>query len=192
MHVNVNAVYATENVSRLPTEPESHKPRSSIPYLGMAIPTKILGGILPIQFLWFEFLLALIISLTLLQLVIGHSPTYVTIVGLLGLGIEATLPIPQFLSNYRHKSVAGFRPSVIISWLLGDIFKCSYFFLGNANVTWQFKACAIIQISFDLGIAVQFFVYGNNQSWMTTNGIGSDTGKQIEEELEEGVFPARG
>ena len=111
---------------------------------------------------------------------------------MLGLGIEATLPIPQFLANYRHKSVAGFRPSVIIAWLLGDIFKCSYFFFGNANVTWQFKACALVQISFDLGIAVQFFLYGNEQSWMTTNGIaGSTMGKQIEEELEEGVFDGR-
>jgi len=110
---------------------------------------------------------------------------------MLGLGIEATLPIPQFLANYRHKSVAGFRPSVIIAWLLGDIFKCSYFFFGNANVTWQFKACALVQISFDLGIAVQFFLYGNEQSWMTTNGIaGSTMGKQIEE-LEEGVFAGR-
>ena|SRR5271154_4325647 len=139
----------------------------------------------------FEFLSGLILSLTLLQFLIGHSSTYVTIVGFLGLGIEATLPIPQFISNYRHKSVAGFRPSVIIAWLLGDIFKCSYFFFGHANVTWQFKACAIVQISFDLGIAVQFFVYGDKQSWMTTNGIGSTTGKQIEEELEEGVFAGR-
>jgi len=77
---------------------------------------------------------------------------------------------------------------VIIAWLLGDVFKCSYFFFGNANVSWQFKACALVQISFDLGIAVQFFLYGDKQSWMTANGIAGSTGKQFEEELEEGVF----
>jgi solute carrier family 66, member 2 len=121
--------------------------------------------------------------LTFLQLLIGRSPIYVTILGFVGLGIEATLPIPQFISHYRNKSVAGFRPSVIIAWLLGDMFKTSYFFFGDANVTWQFKACAVVQISFDLGIAVQFCLYGDRYPW-NANG---NAAKHIEE-LEEGVL----
>lgn len=72
---------------------------------------------------------------------------------------------------------------MIISWLLGDIFKTSYFFFGDANVTWQFKACAIVQFSFDIGIAIQFCVYGDRKTW-SSNGT---TVKHIEEELEEGV-----
>jgi len=102
---------------------------------------------------------------------------------MVALGIEATLPIPQFVSHYIHKSVAGFRPSVLIAWLLGDTFKCSYFFFGNANVTWQFKACAIVQILFDIGIGIQFLVYGNRQSWNANGNVV----KQVEEELEEGL-----
>jgi solute carrier family 66, member 2 len=107
-------------------------------------------------------------------LVVGTHPLYITLLGLLGLGIEATLPIPQFLSNHRNKSVAGFRPSVILAWLLGDAFKISYFFFGRANVTWQFKACAVVQILFDLGIGGQFLVYGSTEV------------KAVEEEMEEG------
>ena len=122
--------------------------------------------------------------MTLLQLLIGDSPAYTQILGFIALGIEATLPIPQFLSHYRHKSVAGFRPSVIIAWLLGDVFKTSYFLFGDANVNWQFKACAIVQISFDLGIAVQFWLYGNRQAWNANGTIL----KPVEEELEEGVL----
>jgi solute carrier family 66, member 2 len=106
----------------------------------------------------------------------------VTTLGFVALGIEATLPIPQFVSHIRHKSVAGFRPSVLIAWLLGDTFKCSYFFFGDANITWQFKACAIIQICFDVGIGIQFLVYGKRQNWTNGNVL-----KQVEEELEEGV-----
>lgn len=111
---------------------------------------------------------------------------YVELLGFIGLGIEATLPIPQFVSNFRRKSVAGFRASVVIAWLFGDIFKTSYFFLGNANVTWQFKGCAIIQFVFDLGIAVQFCLYGNRQPWSTTGEVLKHV-----EELEEGVLGDR-
>lgn len=124
------------------------------------------------------------LALILLHLLIGNSPMYITLLGMIGLGIEATLPIPQFLTHYKHKSVSGFRPSVIVAWLLGDVFKCSFFFFGGANVSWQFKTCALVQISFDLGIAVQFCVYGERQAW-TANG---SVVKHFEEELEEGVL----
>ena len=108
---------------------------------------------------------------------------YVEMLGFVSLGIEATLPIPQFISHYRTKSVAGFRPSVVIAWLIGDFFKTCYFIFGGANISWQFKACAVVQSSFDLGIAFQFWIYGNRQAWHA-NG---DTVKHIEE-LEEGMI----
>ena len=78
--------------------------------------------------------------------------------------------------------MAGFRPSVIIAWLLGDLFKTSYFFFGDANVTWQFQACAVVQISFDLGIAAQFFIYGNRQPWSANEIVFKNI------ELEDGVL----
>jgi hypothetical protein len=121
--------------------------------------------------------------LILLQFAIGHSPTYVQLLGFFALGIEAALPIPQFISHYRHKTVAGFRHSVLIAWLCGDIFKTSYFFFGDANVSWHFKACAVVQFSFDIGIALQFLIYANQQAW-NANG---NMVKQIDEELEEGI-----
>src|SRR5205814_9425522 len=119
-----------------------------------------------------------------LLILIGHSTTYVRIISFVCLAIEAIVPIPQFISHFRHKSVVSFRLSVMIAWLFGDLFKTSYFFFGDANVTWQFKACTAVQISFDLGIGAQFFIYGNRQP-SSGNGI---VGKYIGEELEEGVF----
>jgi solute carrier family 66, member 2 len=123
------------------------------------------------------------VSLLVLQFLIGHSTVYVTLVGFVALGIEAILPIPQFVSHYQRKSVAGFRPSVVVAWLLGDAFKCSYFFIGKANVTWQFKLCALVQSTFDIGIAIQFCMYGTRQPLTAANGTIT---KEIEE-MEEGV-----
>jgi hypothetical protein len=68
-----------------------------------------------------------------------------------------------------------------MAWLLGDIFKTSYFLFGDADVTWQFQACAVIQSSFDLGIMVQFLIYGNRQGFNDNE----DVVKHVE--LEEGM-----
>jgi solute carrier family 66, member 2 len=120
-----------------------------------------------------------------LQFLIGNYSLYVATIGFLALGIEAVLPIPQFISHYRRKSVTGFRMSVITAWLIGDIFKVSYFIFGQANVQWQFKACALIQFSFDIGIGVQFLMYRDNNTGWNANG---NALQQIEEELEEGII----
>lgn len=48
-----------------------------------------------------------------------RSKTYVGILGFLALGLEATLPIPQLLVNFQRKSTAGFRHSVLASWVGG-------------------------------------------------------------------------
>ena len=37
--------------------------------------------------------------------------------------IESTLPIPQFISNYKRKSCYGFRSSTLAGWVFGDLFK---------------------------------------------------------------------
>jgi hypothetical protein len=36
---------------------------------------------------------------------------------------ESTLPIPQFISNWKRKSCYGFRSTTLAGWLFGDIYK---------------------------------------------------------------------
>lgn len=48
------------------------------------------------------------------------------------------LPIPQLLANYQRKSLAGFRSTVLMGWIVGDSFKTGYFFLQPGN-SLQFK-----------------------------------------------------
>lgn len=109
--------------------------------------------------LYWRFLLQFTLTLGVLQLIFGTNPLYVTCLGTLALGIEATLPIPQFLNNKRLKSVEGVRISMLASWVVGDVCKLTWFFLGSDAVSIQFKLCAFIQTFFDTSIAVQYYFW---------------------------------
>lgn len=78
----------------------------------------------------------------ILFLIFGRSHTFIGIQGFVALGLESTLPIPQLIrytqlyltkiavsltscsSNYRQRSLYGFRMSTLIGWVAGDSFKC--------------------------------------------------------------------
>lgn len=70
---------------------------------------------------YWRFLFQLLLTLAVLQIVFGTNSKYVALLGTLALGIEATLPIPQYLKNQRTRSVEGIRLSMLASWVLGDI-----------------------------------------------------------------------
>ncbi|EAU90124.2 hypothetical protein CC1G_05662 [Coprinopsis cinerea okayama7 len=95
----------------------------------------------------------------ILYLILGRSPIFVGALGYIALGLESTLPIPQLISNYRQKSLYGFRMSTLLGWAGGDLFKTVYFFLQHSPL--QFKVCAIFQLSIDFAIVLQRFTYGN-------------------------------
>jgi uncharacterized protein with PQ loop repeat len=48
-------------------------------------------------------------------------------IGLVSMGIEATLGFPQAYSNWSKKSVQGLSISMIGMWFLGDFAKTVYF-----------------------------------------------------------------
>jgi len=108
---------------------------------------------------YIEFLAGLILFQAILFLIFGRSQTFIGILGFVALGLESTLPIPQLISNYRQRSLYGFRMSTLIGWVGGDSFKAVYFFLQQSPL--QFKVCAIFQISIDFMIIGQRMVYGN-------------------------------
>lgn len=118
-----------------------------------------------------EFLIGAAAVLALGQLIFGGMEWYVTLIGMMSLGLESTLPIPQALSNYRQRSLKGFRPTVLISWVVGDILKLGYVVATNAP--WQFKACAVFQISIDFVILYQAWIYRHN------TGVSTDVLRNI-------------
>ncbi|KAI9834569.1 MAG: hypothetical protein M1819_002945 [Sarea resinae] len=108
------------------------------------------------------------LSYLTISLLAGHyfiSPllpgTYFSTLGYLGLGIEATLPIPQVLSNYGAKSCRGFRFSVLANWLGGDLMKMIFFFFAESTITWAFKLCGLFQFACDLCLGYQYWLFGD-------------------------------
>lgn len=107
---------------------------------------------------YWNFLIRLTGLLGVLQLMVGRWSWYVEIIGLAGLMIEAVLPLPQIYTIYTRQSVDGFRISLLVSWLGGDISKLIYL-STTSNVAPQFIVCAAIQACFDSFIAFQYFMY---------------------------------
>jgi len=106
-----------------------------------------------------EFLAGYIVLLTISVLILGHSDVFVWLLGFFALGLESTLPVPQFISNYKQRSLYGFRTSTLLGWVGGDSFKTIYFFAQGSPL--QFKVCAIFQLSVDIAIIGQRLMYGN-------------------------------
>lgn len=42
---------------------------------------------------------------------------FIEVLGFLSLGIESTLPLPQVLTNYKHKNTDGFSVLILASWV---------------------------------------------------------------------------
>lgn len=88
---------------------------------------------------------------------------YATLLGYLGLAIEATLPIPQILANASVGSCKGIRLSVIGSWIIGDSMKMFWFFTASGTIPLAFKMCGIFQACCDAFLGVQYLMYGEEK-----------------------------
>lgn len=110
---------------------------------------------------YWQFLFLLSVALFLLHLVLGTwCWTYIQLLGLVGLMIEAVLPVPQILTNIELQSVQGFRLSLMASWLAGDVSKLTYFRYGTENLAPQFVICTVLRLGLDLFVGVQYVFYG--------------------------------
>ncbi|KAI9807091.1 MAG: hypothetical protein M1825_005808 [Sarcosagium campestre] len=101
---------------------------------------------------------------------------YGPLLGYLALGIEATLPLPQMLSNARKRSCKGFRLSVLASWLVGDALKMIFFMSSGTTrgtgsghaaaeaIPLAFKLCGGFQALCDVGLGLQYLWYGDGEA----------------------------
>lgn len=114
---------------------------------------------------YWQFLLYLFIGLVVLELVLAPVPSvyplYSSLIGVIGLSVEATLPLPQILANSRSRSCKGFRVSVLASWLLGDAMKMIWFFTSASTIPAAFKVCGTFQAMCDCFLGLQYFMYGD-------------------------------
>lgn len=103
------------------------------------------------------FLVAFIVFLAVLQVILGRLSSYVWVLGMFALGLEATLPVPQAMTNYSRKSLGGFRLSVLLGWAFGDAFKTIYFLMQGSPI--QFIISALFALSVDIVICAQLYLY---------------------------------
>ncbi|GAB1212968.1 hypothetical protein ATERTT37_002117 [Aspergillus terreus] len=111
---------------------------------------------------YWMFLAYMIAGLSFIQIFLpflAKSELYINTLGYTGLAVEATLPLPQIVSNHRSRSCKGFRVSVLVAWILGDIMKLSYFFGSQEVIPWAFRLCGMFQCVCDFYLGAQFWMY---------------------------------
>ncbi|KAL0849362.1 hypothetical protein ABMA28_013671 [Loxostege sticticalis] len=92
-------------------------------------------------------------------LMIEFSP-FVELIGFLAVFTEAMLGAPQIVKNHQNKSTEGMSVSMVIMWTCGDVFKTAYFVLREAPT--QFWVCGALQVSLDIVILFQVWLYRQN------------------------------
>lgn len=109
--------------------------------------------------LYWHFLAYFIIVLTVLQIIFGPEDTYSSVQGYVALSVEAILPLPQIWQNSRRRSCRGFKFSVLVNWIAGDVFKMTYYFLLEGGVPWAFKLCGLFRVCCDFYLGFQYWMY---------------------------------
>ncbi|XP_069113959.1 solute carrier family 66 member 2-like isoform X1 [Argopecten irradians] len=95
----------------------------------------------------------------LLTFLLLNNIIYVELIGFLAVFAEALLGAPQFYRNFQNKSTQGMSKKMVGFWTCGDVFKTGYFILREAPP--QFWICGALQVSIDISIFVQVFLYRN-------------------------------
>ncbi len=123
---------------------------------------------------YWHFLLYLFVTLLAAEVLLGPFAglyaAYSTLIGYIGLSVEATLPLPQIRANARARSCRGFRLSVLASWLAGDAMKMFWFFTSTTEIPWAFKLCGLFQAACDAFLGIQYLMYGDGSSSSMSTG----------------------
>lgn len=111
---------------------------------------------------WVKFLAFFIVSIAVITIFfqVFTFGFYGQMIGYLSMSIEATLGLPQLISNYRTKSVEGLSFMMIGTWFLGDFFKTLYYVMEHQP--FQFTMCGVVQLTVDILIILQIIAYSKN------------------------------
>ncbi|KAL2888675.1 PQ-loop repeat-containing protein 1 [Ceratocystis lukuohia] len=149
------------------------KAETTVPFAGVQ-EKGLLSGPRPYEFWqwrsskpYWSFLLYFSGALIVLHILLSATPVYPSysdMLGVVGLGIEAILPLPQIMANTEARSCKGFRLSVLANWLAGDAMKLFWFFTASSTIPLTFKLCGIFQSCCDAFLGVQYCFYGDGEA----------------------------
>lgn len=115
-----------------------------------------------------SYLLSFIIMtavLTVLTYTFQHTKYFAGLLGILSSMIEALLGLPQLLLNFQKKSTHGLAFLLIAMWTWGDFYKFMYYISIEGPT--QLICCSVFQLSVDVGIMSQFWIYRKNKPTMS-------------------------
>jgi len=107
-----------------------------------------------------EFIMLVAVLASILMFFLIDFSPFVETVGFLAVFTEAMLGVPQFYRNFKNRSTYGMSLQMVIMWTCGDVFKTSYFYLRNTPA--QFFICGAMQVTVDLCILAQVWIYREN------------------------------
>lgn len=84
------------------------------------------------------------------------------ILGVFSLSLEATLGLPQLITNHRNKNVTGLSIFMIVTWFIGDFLKTMYFIIKLQP--FQFIISGAFQLLIDTLILIQIMAYGDGET----------------------------
>lgn len=109
---------------------------------------------------WVLFLGGLVVVLSSATTAAVGTPSasaYAGALGWLALGLEALLPVPQLLLNWKRRSTTGVSSVIIATWACGDAAKVVYAI--SLSQPLQFLLCGVFQIAVDAAILAQMVVW---------------------------------
>lgn len=107
---------------------------------------------------YFHFILLFTVTLNIASLMIGYQNIiYVETLGTFTAIAEATLGVPQMISNFRTRNVSTISYLLVASWFSGDIIKTCYFTFINAPL--QLILCSVTQSVVDVVIILQIYFF---------------------------------
>lgn len=107
-----------------------------------------------------EFIMVVAVLCSILMFFLIDFSPFVETIGFLAVFTEAMLGVPQFYRNFKNRSTYGMSLSMVMMWTCGDVFKTSYFYIRQTPP--QFFICGAMQVSVDLCILVQVWLYQEN------------------------------
>lgn len=123
---------------------------------------KVLSNMVISRLISVKFLIFFVVSITVITVFfqIFTFGFYGQMIGYLSMSIEATLGLPQLISNYRTQSVEGLSFMMIATWFVGDFFKTLYYVMEHQP--FQFTMCGVVQLTVDILIILQIIAYSKN------------------------------
>lgn len=112
-----------------------------------------------------SFLVSLLLFAAIVTLFNGIFYQYSYFVEALGMSallVEACLGVPQLVRNFQRKSTVGMSVKMVFMWFIGDVGKTIYFVVRASPA--QFWICSCLQITIDVLILLQVWLYGHRTS----------------------------